>query len=103
MQITLTEIRKKINQLINEDIPREAIAEWAKKRQEAEDNDQLEYNSPSEEDRIWRAITYLMGVDLKDTDGSYLHSNDILEFRMTFKFGPIRISQSTEAAEIISP
>ena len=66
MQITLIEIRKKFDQLINEDIPREAIAEWAKKRQEAEDDDQLEYDPPSEEDKIWRAITYLMGVDLNN-------------------------------------
>lgn len=74
MQITLYEIKTKFDELINEDIPREAITEWAKKRQEAEDDEQLEYDPPFEENRIWRAITYLMGVDLKDIDGSYLHS-----------------------------
>lgn len=82
MQVTLTEISKQFDQLINEDMPREAIAEWAKKRQEAEDDDLLEYDPPSEEDKIWRAITYLMGVDLKDTDGSYLHSvENFIDFR----------------------
>ena len=82
MQITLIEIREKFDQLINEDVPREAIADWAKKRQEAEDDDQLEYDPPSEENKIWRAITYLMGVDLKDTDGSYLHSiENFIDFR----------------------
>lgn len=49
MKISLIEIRKKFDQLINEDIPHEAIAEWAKKRQEAEDDDRLEYDPPSEE------------------------------------------------------
>ena len=82
MQISLNEIRKKIDQLINEDLSRETIAEWAKKRQEIEDEDQLEYDPPYEEKRIWRAITYLMGVDLKDMDGSYLHSiANFIDFR----------------------
>ena len=82
MQISLIEIRKKFDQLINEEVPREAIADWAKKRQEAEDDDRLEYDPPSDENRIWRAITYLMGVDLKDIDGSYLHSiENFIDFR----------------------
>lgn len=82
MQISLIEIRKKFDQLINEEVPREAIADWAKKRQEAEDDDRLEYDPPSDENRIWRAITYLMGVDLKDIDGSYLHSiKNFIDFR----------------------
>lgn len=82
MQISLMEIREKFDQLINENMSRELIAEWAKKRQEAEDNDELEYDPPYEEDRIWRAITYLMGVDLKDIDGSDLHSiENFVEFR----------------------
>lgn len=82
MQISLTQIRKKFDQLINEEVSREAIAEWAKKRQESEDMDQLEYDPPHEEKKIWRAITYLMGVDLKDMDGIYLHSVDnFVEFR----------------------
>lgn len=82
MQVTLTEIRKTFDELINEDMPREEIAAWAKKRQEAEDDDLLEYDPPSEENKIWRAITYLMGVDLKDTDVSYLHSiQNFIDFR----------------------
>lgn len=82
MQVTLTEISQKFNQLVNKSMPREEIAAWAKKRQEAEDDDLLEYDPPSEENIIWRAITYLMGVDLKDTDGSYLHSvENFIDFR----------------------
>ena len=82
MQISLNQIRKKFDQLINKEASRETISEWARERQEAEDMNQLEYEPPHEEKRIWRAITYLMGVDLKDTDGSYLHSiENFVEFR----------------------
>ncbi|MBX9743592.1 MAG: hypothetical protein K2X08_00075 [Chlamydiales bacterium] len=74
MKVLLQEIKKVFDDLAQEKMPREAIAEWAKKRQEAEDDDQLEYDPPNEEDKIWDGIEYLMGVDLKDTDGSYLHT-----------------------------
>ena len=82
MHISLIEIKKKFDQLINGEISHEKIAQWAKKKQEAEDMNQLEYDLPQEEKRIWRAITYLMGVDLRDVDGSYLHSvENFVEFR----------------------
>jgi len=86
VKLFLIEIKSQFDQLINEDVDRETIAEWAKKRQEAEDSDQLEYDPSFEEKKIWRAITYLMGVDLKDTDGSYLHSiENFLDFRKKYR------------------
>lgn len=82
MQVGLTEIQNKFDQLIEAQLSREQIADWAKKRQEAEDSDQLEYDPPREEKKIWRAIIYLIGVDLKNIDGSYIHSMDnFIEFR----------------------
>ena len=82
MKIFLDEIKQAFDALITEKKSREEIASWAQKRQEAEDDDRLEYDPPTEENRIWRAITYLMGVDLKDSDGSYLHSiENFIDFR----------------------
>lgn len=43
MEIYLNEIKEKLQQLIDGKMSREFIAEWAKERQIAEDNDQLEY------------------------------------------------------------
>lgn len=74
MKTPLDEIKQAFDALITEKKSREEITSWAQKRQEAEDNDRLEYDPPSEEDKIWDGIEYLMGVDLKDTDGSYLHT-----------------------------
>ncbi|MCK4934377.1 MAG: hypothetical protein KAR79_02205 [Simkaniaceae bacterium] len=82
MKVSLNEIKKIFDSLMQEKISREEVAFWASKRQMADDIDDLKYDPPYEEKRIWRAITYLMGVDLKDVDGSYLHSiENFFEFR----------------------
>jgi hypothetical protein len=74
MKISLNEIRKAFDSLIKEEKSREELASWAQNVQFAEDDDNLEYDPPSAEDKIWDGIEYLMGVDLRDIDGSYLHS-----------------------------
>ena len=82
MKVSLQEIKKVFDDLIQEKMPREQIASWASKRQSANDSDDLEFEPSIEKKRIWRAITYLMGVDLKDMDGSYLHSvENFVDFR----------------------
>ncbi len=74
MKISLNKIKQAFDFLIKEKKSREELASWAQKFQLAEDDGELEYDPPSEEDKIWDGIEYLMGVDLKDTDGSYLHT-----------------------------
>ena len=74
MKISLNEIKQAFDFLIKEKKSREELASWAQKFQLAEDDGVLEYDPPSEEDKIWDGIEYLMGVDLKDIDGSYLHT-----------------------------
>lgn len=74
MKISLNEIRQAFDSLIKEKKSREELAAWAQKFQLSEDDGDLEYDPPNEEDIIWDGIEYLMGVDLKDVDGSYLHS-----------------------------
>ncbi|MBS0621349.1 MAG: hypothetical protein JSR80_00080 [Verrucomicrobia bacterium] len=82
MRVSLGEINEKLDDLIEERISREFLSAWAQERQAAEDANQLEYDPPNEEDRIWRAILYCTGVDLLDMDGSYLHSIDnFIDFR----------------------
>ncbi len=82
MKITLTEVKQALNDLVQKQKTREQIADWAHTAQIAEDSGNLEYEPSNEEKRIWRSITYLMGVDLKDFDGDYLHSTeDFIEFK----------------------
>lgn len=82
MKVSLHEIQEVFNNLIEEKKTREEVASWALQRQLADDSDNLEFEPPFEEKKIWRGIIYLMGVDLIDMDGSYLHSvENFIDFR----------------------
>lgn len=82
MKVSLKEIKIVLDSLIQEEKSREEISDWALTRQEAEDMGELEYIPSNEEDRIWKVISYLTGVDLLDIDGSYLHSvENFIDFR----------------------
>lgn len=76
MKVSLNDIKNAFDNLINKSKSREELANWASKLQFSEDLDELEYDPPNEESKIWDGIEYLMGVDLKDIDGSYLHSQE---------------------------
>lgn len=68
--------------LIQEEKSREELSNWAFTLMEANDQRTLEYDPPFEKNKIWRGILYLIGVDLLDIDGSYLHSIDnFIQFR----------------------
>ncbi len=85
MKVSPTELKQIFNDLIQENKPREEIASWASIRQSANDAEDLEFKLPSEKKKMWTTITYLMGVYLKDIDGSYLHSiENFKEFREKF-------------------
>ncbi|MBF8263648.1 MAG: hypothetical protein HW387_1313 [Parachlamydiales bacterium] len=82
MKVSLDEIRQVFSDLIQEKKSREEIASWALSRQDANDDDNLEFEPIFEKKKIWKAIGYLTGVDLLDFDGSYLHSvENFVEFR----------------------
>jgi hypothetical protein len=71
MKISINNVKQAFDFLIEKEKSREELASWAQKFQLAADNGDLEYDPPSVEDKIWDGIEYLMGVDLKDIDGSY--------------------------------
>jgi hypothetical protein len=87
MNVTLNEIRIIFNNLINETISREDAAKWAQIRQQAEDAGKLQYEPPQKEDRIWKGIQYLLGVDLKEDLITYLHTvEDFRSYYDKFQF-----------------
>lgn len=72
MKVLLKDIQQKFDALIREVESPEDVASFAALAMEAEDNETLELEKASS-DKIWKAILYLSGVDLKDTPSSYLH------------------------------
>jgi len=82
MKVFLNEVEHIVDDLIQGTKSREQIAFWASLRLSAHDIDDLEFEPLTEKKRIWRVITYLIGVDLKDLDGGYLHSiENFIEFK----------------------
>lgn len=80
-KIDFLEIRMAFDELINGKITREEVSSWANKLQCAQDNNTLVYSPDNMEDKIWKAIQFLQGVDLKDSPSTYLHNlEDIRSF-----------------------
>lgn len=82
MRVTLTEIIEKFDTLAADSESREVIADFATRAMQADDSGLLEMEPASSAKTIWKALTYLSGVDLRDEPNSYLHSvQDFHEFR----------------------
>jgi hypothetical protein len=76
MIVTIDDISQKFDDLISERTSREEIANFASQAMRANDQDLLILKPKSEKTKIWDAILYLSGVDLKDSPDSYLHIID---------------------------
>ncbi len=79
MIVTLNEIDMVLHQLLNSDIPREEASNWATRLMEHNDNDQLEYIPTTSKDEIWDAILFILGIDMLDAPGSYLHDKQNIQ------------------------
>jgi hypothetical protein len=81
IQVSMEEIKNKFRNLIDEKLSREAVSNWASKRMFAHDEDLLEFYPIEYKPVIWDGIGYLMGVDLLNIDGSYLHvKKDFIDY-----------------------
>lgn len=81
MKVTLQDIQTKLEALISGLESREDIADFATQAMEANDSRTLEMER-GYSDKIWDAILYMSGVDLKDEPDRYLHSvRDFAEYR----------------------
>ena len=80
--VTLKELKNKFNELINGELSKEEVSNWAIARERANDNDLLEFDPVNYKPVIWDGIDYLTGVDLINPDGSYLHiKEDFIDYR----------------------
>ena len=87
MNVTPSDIGEQFDLLISGQRSREDVEAWAEARQRAEDARELVYMPPGEEDRLWDAIKYLLGVALKTIPDGYLHSvEDFETYRRTAGF-----------------
>jgi hypothetical protein len=73
MTVSLDDISKAFDDLVAGGRTPETIAAWARSLMKAEDDGQLHYEPAAREARIWRAILYLTGVDLREGPAEYFH------------------------------
>ena len=82
MTVTLVTIERMFADLETEARSREAIAEFATAAMKADDAGTLVLEPSTDASRIWKAITYLSGVDIRESPDAYLHcTEDFVEFR----------------------
>lgn len=82
MKISLLDVKKVFNDLLNRKISREDAEEWAKIRMNALDNQDLIFDPPIKEELLWKAVIYLSGVGLKISPDKYME--DDLDIKETF-------------------
>ena len=73
MKISMQEMKSAFDDLLAERKSREEISNWARALREADDSSNLDYDPRDSQKKIWDAIIFLEGVDLKDGPNSYLH------------------------------
>jgi hypothetical protein len=82
MVVHLSDVKRAFDELIAGARSREEISDWARSLRVENDKGQLLFEPPAMRDRIWRSITYLEGVDIKDSPTTYLHvPEDFVAFR----------------------
>ncbi|HUE72812.1 MAG TPA: hypothetical protein VMP01_18140 [Pirellulaceae bacterium] len=74
MNIDISQVRDKFAAVLNGSESREAVSKWARAIREADDRGELFATPAADRMRIWHAILFLEGVDLRDSPESYLHN-----------------------------
>lgn len=86
MKISTKDVEITFDDLLSGRKSREETAAWATSMRTEDDRGDLQYDPPSAESGIWRALDYLSRVDLKDAPDSYLHSEeDFWKFRRLWR------------------
>ena len=82
MKVTPADITEQFDLLISGRRSREEIEAWAEERMGAEDLRLLEFEPRADQERLWGAIMYLLGVAMPSAPGEYLHTAaDFEEYR----------------------
>jgi hypothetical protein len=80
MVIKFDEIKGMFQQLVEDKISREKVADWAYHLREKYDDGGLIFEPKDSENRIWNSILFLEGIDLQISPNSYLHSKTDIQF-----------------------
>ena len=78
MNLDLTTIRAQFDAVRAGRLSREQASAWARELREADDRKELTITPDSDRKRIWDALVFLEGYDLKTGPEEYLHNEEDL-------------------------
>lgn len=87
MEITLSDVRKVFQEVLDGNLTREAADRWAYGVIQKSDSGDLCVLPSADEQKIWSGVMYLYGVDSKESPDEYLHSLDDIRKAMHIKLG----------------
>jgi hypothetical protein len=73
MMISIRQVKEKIKSLLQDEIDRESITDWAVEKCRLDDDRNLEYEVREHEDIIWEALMFLRAADFKVSSTEYFH------------------------------
>ena len=89
MQITFADIAERFEGVLSGALSREDADSWAQQIMRADDEGAVQFEPRSDYERIWRGVTYMCGIDLRDGPDTYLHTpDDIRESYRRLRDGP---------------
>lgn len=87
MNITLDSVRNVFNDVISGNISRECADRWAHSVIKKSEENSVIFTPESDKEKIWNGIMYLYGIDLEESPGIYLHTDDEIRLAMQTKIG----------------
>lgn len=87
MEITLSDVRKVFQEVLDGSLTREAADRWAYLVVQKSEAGDLAFSPAEDEKKIWSGVMYLYGVDSKESPDEYLHSLDDIREALHEKLG----------------
>lgn len=87
MDITIEAVRAVFHDVLHGYMTREAADRWAYSLIQESDAGTLTFIPTEEKSRIWAGIMYLYGIDIMETPGEYLHTEEDIRIAMQKKLG----------------
>lgn len=74
MNLDLTTIRAQFDAVRAGKLSREQASDWARELREADDRHEVTFTPEVDRKRIWEALVFLEGYDLRNGPDEYLHN-----------------------------
>ncbi len=87
MELTLEMVREVFRNVLANKMTREAADRWAYSIINLPEACPVSFVPEAEKTRIWNAVMYLYGIDMMDSPGEYLHTQDDIRRAMKEKLG----------------